>query len=1155
MNRFILSFVILTISLVAFSNKSVSPEKIVAQHLITEYQLSAADISSLEITSQHTDKTTGVRYMYLRQTHNGLPIFNAVANYALLGSKVVNSHSGFLKLDKQSIQSGYDVSPETALSRLLARNDVDVLYGPVPPFTQESSVRFTLNDKAIALEQIVLEKGYFLHEGFLHSAWFIDYLGFGHHAYYGIVDANSGEVLQSSNQIIECNFGSHNHNVHTPFVQPTPIVQSTQKINKTQATASYNVFPFPLESPNHGNRAVVSGAEDSTASPFGWHDTNGAEGAEFTITRGNNVYASDDRDNDNQPGLSPDGGPSQTFDADFSLSGSAINYLEASVINLFFWNNLNHDVWYHYGFDEASGNYQENNYGRGGIGGDDVLADAQDGSGLNNANFNPRTDGNNGRMQMFLWGGGSVINNIFEIKEPSLIARPYNAVNSTSGAPLPQDPLTAELEIVDDGSANGSQGCNTITNDISGKFAVVDRGGCNFVTKMRNAQTAGALGVIVVNNRTTAPFSMGGDGTGITIPAIMIGQNDGNNIKARILVDSVVGTLHDSITYTGNFRDSDFDNGVISHEFGHGISTRLTGGANNSTCLQSNVYAEQMGEGWSDFITLVMTHTPGDKPEKPRGIGTYSAGQPITGGGIRPFPYTVDMSVNPVTYDDIKDARFTVPHGVGSVWCTVLWDMYWALVKKHGFDEDIYRGTGGNNMAMWLVLDAMKLQPCGPGFVDGRDAILRADELRYGGDNQKLIWTVFANRGLGYSATQGSSRSRSDGQEAFDLPPFVESFVLTKTSQTQAFTGDTLTYSIELVNKSSGELQALVLKDTLGEEADFLSSDNNCVSNVDGNTMEIEVPNLNPSDTFRCSYDVVVKRDIGGVEYWTDDVETDNGGWVKDVATGALQWRISTTTANSGSRSWFMINLASESDAWIENSFDLTNAQGANLSFFHKFETEASGDGGVVEVFNNGVWEDLGPYFTTNGYNGTISASTTSAIAGRDAFTGTSDDFEQSSIDLSNFVGNVVRVRWRFVTDDGTSGRGWYLDDFMIWENYTALRNTITGSVDGLPDITAEAVTEIMYKELPPIAPEDTMDLKEFTVYPNPAEDFVKIFIPGPDNTSYETTIVNAVGEEVWYQTLSTNTLHTINLGHLASGMYILKVDGAEKEVVKLIRP
>jgi hypothetical protein len=65
----------------------------------------------------------------------------------------------------------------------------------------------------------------------------------------------------------------------------------------------------------------------------------------------------------------------------------------------------------------------------------------------------------------------------------------------------------------------------------------------------------------------------------------------------------------------------------------------------------------------------------------------------------------------------------------------------------------------------------MKLQGCSPGFIDGRDAILQADILANDGVNQCLIWEVFAKRGLGWSAEQGSSASRSDQVEAFDLPP------------------------------------------------------------------------------------------------------------------------------------------------------------------------------------------------------------------------------------------------------------------------------------------------------------------------------------------------------------------------------------------------
>ena len=66
-------------------------------------------------------------------------------------------------------------------------------------------------------------------------------------------------------------------------------------------------------------------------------------------------------------------------------------------------NNWIHDKTYALGFTESAGNFQTNNFGKGGLGNDAVQADAQDGSGTNNANFNTPPDGSAGRMQMFLW--------------------------------------------------------------------------------------------------------------------------------------------------------------------------------------------------------------------------------------------------------------------------------------------------------------------------------------------------------------------------------------------------------------------------------------------------------------------------------------------------------------------------------------------------------------------------------------------------------------------------------------------------------------------------------------------------------------------------------------------------------------------------------
>jgi len=120
----------------------------------------------------------------------------------------------------------------------------------------------------------------------------------------------------------------------------------------------------------------------------------------------------------------------------------------------------------------------------------------------------------------------------------------------------------------------------------------------------------------------------------------------------------------------------------------------------------------------------------------------------------------------------VASGVLTVPHGIGFVWNSMLWEVYWNLVEEHGYNENIYEDwtTGGNNLAIQLVTDGLKFQPCSPGFVDGRDAILDADVALTGGANQCAIWEGFAKRGLGFSASQGSSSSVTDGVQAFDVP-------------------------------------------------------------------------------------------------------------------------------------------------------------------------------------------------------------------------------------------------------------------------------------------------------------------------------------------------------------------------------------------------
>jgi len=181
--------------------------------------------------------------------------------------------------------------------------------------------------------------------------------------------------------------------------------KAAENREKIQVNNSYNVFPIPFESPNHGNRMIEVSPwlANPTASPNGWHTIGNTN---FTTTRGNNVDAYDDRSNSNSPDNGNadrvDGGTNLEFNNPLNLNANPLTNRSAAVTNLFYWNNIIHDVWYNYGFDEASGNFQEENFTTQGNGSDYVYAEAQDSSGTCNANMSTPSDGGNPRMQMYI---------------------------------------------------------------------------------------------------------------------------------------------------------------------------------------------------------------------------------------------------------------------------------------------------------------------------------------------------------------------------------------------------------------------------------------------------------------------------------------------------------------------------------------------------------------------------------------------------------------------------------------------------------------------------------------------------------------------------------------------------------------------------------
>ena len=427
-----------------------------------------------------------------------------------------------------------------------------------------------------------------------------------------------------------------------------------------------------MNDPVSGKRSILEAPFDEIASPYGWHSYPGS-GEPFTsatpgvtakdgwvnttTTIGNNVFAQENWEG--QSNYIRNGRPlansSLVFDFEYGAEEGLRpkEYVDLAVTELFYTCNMFHDLTYRLGFDELAGNFQQSNYGKGGKGDDAVIANAQDGSGTNNANFATPPDGQHGKMRMYVWD-------------------------------------------------------------------------------------------------TATPY-----------------------------------------------RDGDLEAGIVVHEYAHGLSTRLTGGPANSGCLGWGE-AGGMGEGWGDFLATQIRKPSSKYSDYP--MGSWAANRE---GGIRNYPYSTNETVNPSTYKTLDKSGYFGVHAIGEVWAEFLFVMTESLIAKHGFSKTLFPPTNttvandyyttvaefdaqgelakplipkhGNTLAVQLVINGMKLQPCRPSFFDARDAIVQADKILTGGENACEIWTAFTERGLGPNAALRGATPWGGGirVEDYSLPKGV----------------------------------------------------------------------------------------------------------------------------------------------------------------------------------------------------------------------------------------------------------------------------------------------------------------------------------------------------------------------------------------------
>jgi len=635
-----------------------------------------ATAESITAVSEGTSKG-GVRLARFEQRVGGLPVFGAYARVAL------NARGELLDVIETLAPVRGAVRPAAISAAGAVRAAIANLY----PTVADPARGFFHREPAATRVAVPNADGS-LSEGFLVETW-----------------------TEATNQL------------HYTLVDGSGRIADVESRTNTDSYNVFRVYPSALTP-----QQIVSGpaATPGAPSPQGWLFT----GTHSTLDiAGNNVRAYLDAASDNVPdggGVSVANGDFLTA-ADLNQQPSVAQNRAVAVQNLFFFNNVLHDELYRHGFDELAGNFQETNFTGAGLGSDSVNAEAQDGEGVDNANFATPADGSNPRMQMYLWSGLGTHNVVVG-------GSTFLAQGAAWGATLNTTGVTGDLSVVNDGVGTTSDGCEKLARgSLAGRVAVADRGACDFTVKATNAQTAGAIAIVIVNNVDGPIFTMGGTSGRVSIGGVMVSQADGARLKGLAPQRATVKLANTPPLS----RDGDVDSDIVYHEYGHGLTWRMIGG-------MSGPLGGAIGEGMSDVLAIVLNNDPI--------VAEYSTGD-----------FTIDIrrqryDTYTGTYADVTGGEV---HDDGELYGAIGWRL-WKNFEAAGVSKDT---------VLDYMVDGMNFTPATPDFEAMREGILQAVRTQGGGTTHEcLVWDAFADYGVGVTANGVVKGKRVTVVEDFNVP-------------------------------------------------------------------------------------------------------------------------------------------------------------------------------------------------------------------------------------------------------------------------------------------------------------------------------------------------------------------------------------------------
>jgi uncharacterized protein (TIGR03437 family) len=407
------------------------------------FKLSEIEVDKLKVSRLQRNNQNGIAHLTLQQEAHGIDVFHGEYTIHLTREGDVISAGGELipDADRAANRARPVITSAEALKKAAEYADLVIADATRPltqPSGQEQSQLFSKEASGRVFARDVESRlVYFpLSPTQLRLAWeFSLWLRETTDVYLILVDAERGSLLYRYNLTWHCFENMPQAVQPVEDLQPGPFEIERLLMGKPSQSIQPGVHPHGLvylkdsPRPDSPHINIAPPYTERQDAPFGATPFNGSviftsddphydwwAGKPTTNLISNNADVHLDRNGDDladAPGLTVTDG-NFSFPIDLTKPPTNKDNQRSAQVNLFYWVNRYHDILYHFGFNEAAGNFQKKNFNLGGLANDPIQADAQDGSGTNNANYSGGRDGSPGRIQMFLWSGNPQLDGDFD---------------------------------------------------------------------------------------------------------------------------------------------------------------------------------------------------------------------------------------------------------------------------------------------------------------------------------------------------------------------------------------------------------------------------------------------------------------------------------------------------------------------------------------------------------------------------------------------------------------------------------------------------------------------------------------------------------------------------------------------------------------------